>query len=345
MEVKPGVRQNVEIFFTPYLTEACAHIIENNPDLLKLYEAMLNSENPLEHLIMQQMLDSLVGQYIVDSDQVASKTMYASEFWNRYHVGHDEFRSGFADNLDAIMFVFEESRPINYTGNMVFVDSEDTYLVKDLKDHNFVHLGRGDMISIDKQRVIYTLRNNGKSIIASTGFALFSPKKRHTTDNIFEGFDPNFFNNVIYDLATTRLEYGLGEARRLLEEFIDGFEEMPIEAFFMTLQLGHDLDKYSITYRSNKRYKIADFMDLEEGQKEVIVVESDGQDGLCPRIVDISNEKSWSDLRPHMDFYKRFAISKTRNLYKLCKALGIEDVIDSREEEEFYDFPEQLSLF
>ncbi len=338
-EPAKGIFEDVAIFFTPYYTEGTMSVIEKHEDksLHRLYQTMISSEDLIERVILQQILDQLAIHYLVDAKRVKKSDEYDSELWHRYGIswtGRDNETSNanviideFRKKMDGIAQLFDKTQPINHTGNLLFVDATDENLVQRLKDYNFTYIGTGNIISVEKGRVIYCLRKDRKMHTASVGFEIESPKKRVSSDNVLQGFNPNVYDNFIYDLGDIYFREGQDTARQLLQGFIRDFESLPPQAFFMTLTAGQNLENYAASFRRTKRFRIMDKLGMRKGQRRVIIFESPDGEILEPVVVDTSNPQSWQELKPYVPCYQALIFDKKRNLYQLCKALGIQDVL------------------
>ncbi len=326
LEIEKGAFENVDVFFTPYFSESAYQIIQNNEIIHNLYDRLVEPKiDIIEDIIIQQIMDELIVQYLVDAVKARSSYPKADQFRIFYGMGHEEFLERFRQRMDGLADLFEPEDLVNYTGDLLFV-RDNPYLVEILKDNNFHHLGSGGLISIGKGRVVYGIRKNGKVSVASSGFQMSSPKKRFTTDNVFQGREPNFYDNLLYDVVATYMANGsdLGEVTRLLTT---GLPQRPIEDFFMTVTCGEDTEDYSADYRRSLDFMLKKSLGMKKDQREVIIVE--GEDNLItPTIVDTGNRNSWKGLNPHLGYYKKRAFKKSRNLYKLCNVLGVAQYLE-----------------
>jgi hypothetical protein len=308
-------------FFTPYFTEGSDSALASYPELKMLQESVHNSSNVLEKLVIQQILDCCSVQFLADAWYYREKRIDYAEFQSRHKIHPDAFLNNFEKRMDQIAKLFGDGL-INYNGNIIAVSP---HLEERLKDNKFIHIGNGSLISVSPGSMLFGIKDN-EVLISSVGFQILSPKKRFSEDYVTEGFDPNFYQNLIYDLVETYFEKGYEAAKEHLESFQDGFSVMGNKEFFMTLRPGQNIEDYSLRARSTKRFKIIDYLHLGKDQKEVIIMEGE-DDILRPVKINPDNPDSWKNLVPYYPFYREYAFSKEKNLYKLVKTLGFEDML------------------
>ncbi|MBS1266440.1 MAG: hypothetical protein MAG795_00407 [Candidatus Woesearchaeota archaeon] len=329
---RKGAIENVAMLMTPFFSESTHEIIEQDPVLASLRERLISSNNILEKVVLQKILDNLAVYYLLDAKTSSLNGKPADgALYHRYGIqgGYnnnakyllDMFRQGMIDLAEPL-----NERIVNYTGDYVFIDN-DPELIKQLVDLDYTFIGEGDAISVSPHSIIYQLNNENNNHLAATGFKIQSPKKRHTPDYLLKGFNPNFYDNWIHDIAVICLNEGLKRAGEHIEEQITNMKKLPAEEFFMTLKPGKKFKNYSFPYRNTLRYKLEDLANLEPNQSRVVVIGSDDCKHIDLQIVDANEPDSWNQ-QPFIPFYLKMAFDPNKNLMKLCKSLGLKQVVD-----------------
>ncbi len=333
LKCQRGLFRDVALFYTPFFTETSVSTIIKHPILNELYSTLNESDDKMERIFIQRILDNLAVYYLLDAktsmetDSPADGALYyrygtQGGYGNNANTLLSEFRK----SMDDLVLPLENAEIINYTGDYLFVDN-DPRLVEELEELGYIFVGAGDVVSMARGSVAYQLREDELSHLASVGFKMQTPKKRHTPDSMLKGFDPNFYDKWIHDLVITSIKEGSEGAEGYLHDQILNLDKLPTEEFFMTLNPGKDAPNYSIKSRSTRRFKILDFMGLEGGQSRTMIVSSMDGHSLEVNVVDACDPDSWTQV-PHIPYYLEWAFEKNRNLMKLCKALGIKESVE-----------------
>jgi tetratricopeptide (TPR) repeat protein len=314
LETRLGLTKNCKLYNTPTLSEGLAEVIENNEKLKQLYQYLEESDDPIERVILQQMLDSLLIEPRIDLLRVKAREMDTADFEIKYSVDFRKVRETMKRKVEEVAEMYRGARVVAYDGDLVAVEGELPGC-KPIAD--------ADVLCVGNETFVYRLLKEGKEpVLASRGVGIPSMKRRHSADYILDGFQPNSIMALEHDFALMCFEDSV-KAASLRSDLRKGMENstLPLESYFITLRPGQRIETYSLPYRRTKRFKLMDLTGVEKGEKRTYVCVETGTDELVFKEVNPHDPESMAQLQPNKEFYLRWLKEASKKVDRFEKAI------------------------